>query len=248
MLSQQPDPLRLLKQLDLKLPILGFYDAPDPVPFAPTVTPKEGACIFSHYANWLKGETLQLTPTQFGCRGAGRWLCGAQSFGGEKFIEFLVDTEGLKDSHELMARSNEKSRPYKMEHPFLFIGPLHENQWEFLKSVVFLVNPDLLSALAIGAQYHADPADPAPVLAPFGSGCSQLINFPDLNQPQAIIGGTDIAMRQHLPPDLLLFTVTPSMFARLCSLDERSFLYKGFWKRLCDARQTLVGKKAKRAK
>ncbi len=243
--SKQPDPQRLIMQLDLKLPILGFYDAPDPTPFTPTVSPKEGACIFSHYTNWLKGETLQLTPAQFGCRGAGRWLCGSQSFGGEKFIDFLVDTEGLKNSHELMARSNEKSRFYHFEQGHIFIGPLRENQWEFLKSVIFIVNPDQLSALAIGAQYHADVNDAAPVIAPFGSGCSQLINFPDLNQPQAIIGGTDIAMRQHVPPDILLFTVTRAMYVRLCALDERSFLYKGFLKRLHDARKIPKPKKGK---
>jgi hypothetical protein len=243
MVSQQPDPQRLITQLGLQLPILGFYDAPDPAPFAPTIMPKEGACIFSHYTRWVKGETLQLTSTQFGCRGAGRWLCGSQAFGGEKFVEFLVDTEGLKDSHELMTSFVENSHYYKMEHGHIFIGLLHADQWPYLKTITFLVNPDQLSALAIGAQYHAGAADPAPVLAPFGSGCSQLINFPDLNLPQSIIGGTDIAMRQHLPPDILLFTVTRPMFYRLCSLDERSFLYKGFWARLGAARQGSRAKK-----
>ena len=142
-------------------------------------------------------------------------------------MEFLVDTEGLKDTHELVAGFVDSSHYYEPEHPYLCIGPLKGNQWEYLKTVTFLVNPDQLSALALGAQYHAERMDAAPVLAPFGSGCSQLINFPDLGAPQSIIGGTDIAMRQHLPPNILLFTVTCPMFSRLCSLDERSFLYKG---------------------
>jgi hypothetical protein len=43
-------------------------------------------------------------------------------------------------------------------------------------------------------------------------------------------------MRQNLPPDILMFTVTRPMFARLCELDERSFLSKPFLDRLRKAR------------
>jgi hypothetical protein len=56
----------------------------------------------------------------------------------------------------------------------------------------------------------------------------QLLPFEDLSIPQASIGTTDIAMRQHIPPDILAFTVTKSLFKQLCELDERSFLYKPF--------------------
>ena len=52
-----------------------------------------------------------------------------------------------------------------------------------------------------------DAPDPAP--------------FADLSIPQASIGTTDIAMRQHIPPDILGFTVTKSMFEQLCALDDR---------------------------
>jgi hypothetical protein len=60
--------------------------------------------------------------------------------------------------------------------------------------------------------------------------------FQDFNIPQAIIGATDIAMRQYLPPNILALTVTKPMFKQLCALDEQSFLYKPFWKRLRKAR------------
>ena len=94
-----------------------------------------------------------------------------------------------------------------------------------------------LSVLAIGAQYHSAPDDPPPVIAPFGSGCMQLLPlFEDLDAPQAVIGATDIAMRRFLPPDVLAFTVTRPMFEQLCVLDEKSFLYKPFWNNLRKAR------------
>ncbi len=82
--------------------------------------------------------------------------------------------------------------------PHLFLGPLKERAWPYVKTVTFLVNPDQLSALAIGA--------------------------------------TDIALRRHIPPDILTFTVTRLMFKRLCELDERSFLSKPFLQWLRQAR------------
>ena len=45
-----------------------------------------------------------------------------------------------------------------------------------------------------------------------------------------------IAMREHLPPDILALTVNKPMYRQLCELDENSFLYKPFWKRLRKAR------------
>jgi len=60
--------------------------------------------------------------------------------------------------------------------------------------------------------------------------------FDDLSIPQAMIGATDIAMRQYLSPDMLAFTVTKPMFEQLCQLDDRSFLYKPFWQNLREAR------------
>ena len=127
--------------------------------------------------------------------------------------------------------------PYRQEHPNILIGRLREDQYEYLKSISFYVNPDQLSALMLGAEYNKSPNDSPAVIAPFGSGCMQLVTlFEDLNISQAIIGATDIAARQFLPPDILAFTVTKLMFKQLCELDEKSFLYKPFWKDLRKAR------------
>ncbi len=235
----QPEYSRLIKRIDLALPLIGFYDAPDPRPFEPIVKPKKGDCVFSFYKNWLKGETLHITKNHYGCGGAGRWMCGIEIRSKEDFIKFLVDDEGLKASHELMEKWVNSFKLYRATHPNIFIGPLKETQWKNLKSVIFFVNPDQLSALMIGSQYHSAPGDPAPVIAPFGAGCMELLPFKDLNIPQAAIGATDIAMRRHLPPDILTFAVTKPMFTQLCSLHERSFLFKPFLKNLKKARGAL---------
>ncbi len=232
----QPNPARLQKQLDIKLPLIAFYDGPDPSLFEPLVEPDARECVFCFFKAWLAGRTLHLTRERYGCGGAASSLWGIQTRPKPEFIKFLADEEGLKTSRELMEKWIDARRSYRAENDHLFIGPLKESAWAYVRTVTFLVNPDQLSALAIGAQYHSAPDDPPPVIAPFGSGCSQLVPFNDLALPQASIGSTDIAMRQHLPPDIMDFSVTRSMFRQLCELDERSFLYKPFLERLKEAR------------
>jgi len=235
----QPDATYLLEKLGLDIPLIGFYDAPDTRPFEPLVEPKPGtgACTFAYYRQWLRGKTLHLTRETFGCHGAGYWLCGVETRSREELVRFLVDDEGLKASHALMDQWLDYRRGYRQEQPHLLIGPLRADQYGYLKTVTFFVNPDQLGLLMIGAQYYSVPGDPSPVLAPFGSGCSQLlIPFDDPNVPQAAIGATDIAMRRYLDPDLLAFTVTRPMYEQLCGLGEGSFLSKPFWKDLRKAR------------
>jgi hypothetical protein len=228
----QPKPDFLKRRLNIKLPLIGFYDAPEPALFEPLVSPEGRDCVYSFFQSWLEGKTLHLTRERYGCGGAGHWMWDIKVRSRKEFLKFLVDEEGLKASRQLMDKWIAVRKPYRADYPHLFLGPLKKEAWPFAKTITFFVNPDQLSALAIGAQYHSAPEDPPPVIAPFGSGCSQLQPFDDLFLPQASIGATDIAMRHHLPPDILAFTVTKSMFQRLCSLDERSFLAKPFLKRL----------------
>jgi len=232
----QPNPSNFCSKIDLTIPLVGFYDAPDPSAFDPLVRPEPGDCVFAFYKKWAEGKTLHITRAHYGCGGAGRWMCGVETRSREDFISFLVDGEGLKTSHELMEKWIDASQQYKATHRHILIGPLKEDQWAYAKSITFFANPDQLGSLAYGAQYNSAPDDPPPVVAPFGSGCMQLLPFDDLNIPQASIGSTDIAMCQHIPPDVIAFTVTKSLFKQLCELDERSFLYKPFLKNLREAR------------
>ena len=235
----QPDPSNLISVSGIKTPLIGFYDAPDPVSFEPLISPKPGkrACVFAFYNMWLKGHSLCITHDNPGCGGAGHWLFGIEGRTREDFVEFLADDEGLRASHDLMNEWLDVTKPYQPDYPNILIGPLKPDQYQYLKTVTFFVNPDQLSLLMVGAYYDSSPSDPAPVISPFGSGCLELVPlFADLNIPQAMIGATDIAMRQYLPSDVLAFTVTKPMFARLCALGKDSFLYKPFWQTLKKAR------------
>jgi hypothetical protein len=238
--EKQPDASTLIKSLELEIPLIGFYDSPVTDPFEPVVQPgsKGQGCIFSFYEQWLKGRTLHLTKQRYGCGGAGHWICGIPGRTREEYLDFLVNTEGLKSSYEIMGKWLDAATPYRQENDNIFIGPLKPDQYVYLKTITLFVNPDQLSALAIGAEYKRSPEDPPAVTAPFGSGCSQLIgHFRDLTDPSAIIGMTDIAARRFIPGSLLAFTVTKPMFEQLCSLGERSFLFKSFWKELKQRRK-----------
>ncbi len=234
--EKQPDPRHLQQRLDISRPLIGFYDAPDPSLFGPLVEPSPRQCIFCSYEGWLAGQTLHLTKERYGCGGAASSLFSLETRPRKEFIKFLVDEEGLKASHALMEKWISARLTFKPVNGHILIGPLKENLWPHARTVTFLVNPDQLSALAIGAQYRSAPDDPPPVIAPFGSGCSELVPFKDLSIPRASIGSTDIASRQYIPPDILTFTVTRPMFKQLCELDERSFLHKPFLSRLKESR------------
>jgi len=232
----QPNYNFLIEQTGIKFRLVGFYDTPDVSKFI--LVKKATTCVFAYFTQWEKGKSVLLTKNQFGCPGAGSWLCNVKTRSRKEYIQFLADEEGLKVNHKLMDQWLDFVQPYKQENKNLLIGPLVKTQYKFLKTVTFFVNPDQLSMLMIGAQLFAEPSDPAPVVAPFGSGCMQLVSlFNDLEVPQAMIGATDMAMRKYLPPEILAFTVTKKMFEQLCSLDQHSYLEKRFIKGLKRARR-----------
>ena len=228
----QPDPTTILATLNIREPLIGLYDAPDPAPSAPLVEPaKARECVFASFGAWREGKTLHITAEKHGC-GVPQ-LLGLQTRSRENMIKFLVDEEGLRATHELMGQWLDGGAAFAPRHGHVLIGPLKAEQYDYLRSVTFYVNADQLAVLVTGASYFSGPADP-PVTAPFSSGCGQLAAaIGDLEEPRAVIGATDQAMRQHIDPGVLAFTATKPMFESLCRWadDPRSSLHNNFLKR-----------------
>lgn len=232
-----PDPEKLLEIAGIQRPLIGFYDVPDPSPFEPLAT-FEG-CIFSAYENWLRGESIALSAETEFCRGGRYWVCGERHTSLEGLARRLTEHEGFKASEGLMREWLGSQPPYQRTHEYVVIGPLREAQYDTVRTVTFFANPDQLSLLLLGTEYRNASAAVQTTISPFGSGCGQMAAlFGDLDSeaPRAIIGATDIAMRQHLPAEVLALTVNRPMFRQLGELEEGSFLYKGFWGRLRAAR------------
>ncbi|WP_420239605.1 DUF169 domain-containing protein [Telmatobacter bradus] len=216
---------------------VAVYDAPDATPFTPVIPLKQ--CIFDHYQDFQSGATMILNQSSKGCPGCGHWMLGKGRFPSKDvMISFLTDKEGLRENAQLTEAWLNAHPTFTPQNGNIFIGPIRNELSKYLRTITFFVNPDQLSFLIYAAHYHAHPDDPEPVLASFGSGCGLMYSmFPDLSRPQAMVGATDIAMRPHLPPDILGFTVTVPMLTRLLSLDDgHSFLDKPFLKRLNTAR------------
>jgi hypothetical protein len=228
-----PDPSFLISRLNLSNPLVGIYDAPGTKPFEPLVhlPERQRACLFEYYNDWKEGRTLVLTEDNYGCGGCGTWWFGRQTRTREAYLDFLANKEGLKANEELMASWFDAAKKYRPQHAFILVGPLKAALYEYLKTITFYVNPDQLSVLLTGAQYNQRYAGEAAVTVDFGSGCMEMLTLLDGKAgPHGIVGATDMAMRQNLPPDRMAFTVNKEMFENLCRLDENSFLGKPFLK------------------
>jgi hypothetical protein len=234
----------LLSKLDMSLPLIAIYDAPDPSSFEPLIhfPPNMRACLFEYYHDWINGKTLVLKADDYGCGGCGTWWFNRQTRTRESYLDFLANKEGLKASEELMATWFDSARRYEPVHDFLLIGPLKDFAYEYLKTITFYVNPDQLSVLLTGAQYYQPYTGEAVVTVDFGSGCMEMLTLLEGKAgPRGIIGATDMAMRSNLPPEKLAFTVNREMYENLCRLDEKSFLAKPFLKMLKNARGGRLG-------
>ena len=103
--------------------------------------------------------------------------------------------------------------------------------------VVFLANPDQLSALVVLANYAREGNEH--VAIPFSAGC-QTIGILTYREAQAekqraIIGLTDPSARKYLRKlgkDLMTFTVPFKMFQEMEANVEESFLRRETWKTL----------------
>ena len=235
-----PDPSRLLRELDLHAPLIGLYDAPEPKPSRRSWRRGRARAAdrvsSTSIAAGRRARRSTSPRTTHGCGGCGRSLFGVHRER-DDLIDFLWKDEGLRASRDLMADWVDNAPTYRPVHANVMVGPLKPELAAYLRTITFWVNADQLCVLQHGAYHHHAWGEPDPVTVPFGSGCSELVvPFRDLDAPQAVIGGTDIAMRDGLPPELIAFTVTLPLFAQLCALGDESFLGKGFLARLRKAR------------
>jgi hypothetical protein len=240
--SVRPTPAavdRLMHKLRLTTPVIAVYDTKPSEAFAPMFEPEETDCCFSHYDRWVAGETLVLKKGGGGCKGAHRAL-GIERATPPFMAHFLTDGvgapkgEGLRATAEIAQEMLDRGKPPVPAQETVLIGPLRVDQWDVVRSVTFLVDPDRLAALTTLAGYWS--AENV-VAAPFGSACSFLWkSFNELDEALAVIGGTDVAMRRYLPTAILTLSIAPWHFARMLTVPERSFLDLDWWNELMDVR------------
>lgn len=197
-----------------------------------------GGCMIAMLSAASKGKTAVFSENTTGCNG-GKVGLGFSKMEPGPIVNFLstggpMPGEFYKQSPEL-ALNYVQSLPTTTPKSYLVLKPLDQLcEREEPVSVVFLVNPDQLSALVTLANYDQPTQDNVKVL--FGSGCSQSILYSMCNSEAGknvcTIGLTDPSARLHMDKELLSFSIPYPRFLEMEACAEESFLTKETWCRL----------------
>lgn len=159
------------------------------------------------------------------------------SFAGEDFLEKFRHGEGYLKSPELVKQFIDSMPIMEIPKKFVVFKPLTDvvPDKEEPQAIVFLADPDQISALVVLANYGREGNEN--VTIPFAAGCQQIGIFPYREArsefPRAVIGLTDISARKNLKNQLdrniLTFAVPWRMFKEMEENVEGSFLQKKTW-------------------
>ncbi|MFA4884812.1 MAG: DUF169 domain-containing protein [Desulfotomaculaceae bacterium] len=225
---------------------------------------KEGrwGCVVSMLNAAAKGRTAVFDRNTYGCLGGGAGLgfgntylnfpAGIEYFlstGNKEFCKTDIGKNVVRnmpavEHGERYVKNPELAKKFVDALPmvnvpteYIVFKPLEKLQaGETPKIVVFLANPDQLSALTVLANYARSTNEN--VVVPFGAGCHSVGILPyreeEAVNPRAIIGLVDISARKQVDKNILSFTVPYKMFQEMESNVEGSFLEQDEWKNVLE--------------
>jgi hypothetical protein len=236
------------KEKFLKLWKKYFNDAPLPITFyyADKLTNAEATkpgsvprCIIGALLKVQQGQSLAFDVESVGCPGGKRYLGFAENLM-PNFEYFLSCGIPGKMEGERYKKSPEMVKEYMQKHAPVMKAPgkyIVFKRWDVLEKadhpdvVIFYAEPDVLSGLFTLASF--DEAEQNTVIAPFGSGCASIVQYPFMEvkspQPRAVIGMFDVSARPFVPKDVLTFAAPMSKFTRMVDNMEESFLITPSW-------------------
>ena len=204
----------------------------------PGSTPR---CVIGVLTNVRKGNSLCFDADTIGCPGGKRYLGFASGImrGFEYFLSYGIpgrlEGERYCKSPELVKEIMKNTPTLKAPGRFIVF-----KRWDKLEEsdspevVIFYAKPDVLSGLFTLARF--DEVDRNAVSAPFGSGCSTIVQYPylekDSEHPKAIIGMFDPSARPFVPSDVITLSVPIGKFTRMVDNMEESFLITNTWSRI----------------
>lgn len=225
---------------DAELPITFYYsDEPGTTKEAePGSGPR---CVIGALVEVRNGVSLAFNVDAVGCPGGKRYLGFAENLMPE-FEYFLscgipgkLEGERYKKTPELVKETMESWPVLQAPGRYIIF-----KRWDMLERadnpeiVISFARPDVLSGLFTLASF--DEAGQNLVTAPFGSGCSTIVQYPylekDSEHPRGVIGMFDVSARPFVPEDALTFSVPMSKFTRMIDNMEESFLITPSWAKL----------------
>ncbi|HME43116.1 MAG TPA: DUF169 domain-containing protein [Syntrophorhabdales bacterium] len=223
-----------------ELPLV-FYYADDEKQAEAAKAPKEHRCIIADLQRVRHGTSLKFDVDTIGCAGGKRYLGFSESMRPdfEYFLSYGIpgklEGERYKKSPEMVTRLM-KTLPV-ITAPSRFIV---FKRWDKLQAAdepvvaIFLASPDVLSGLFTLANYDRDDVNGA--IAPFGAGCSTIVQYPymerNVAQPKAIIGMLDVSARPCVHANAISFALPMVRLQQMIANMEESFLITSSWRKV----------------
>ena len=222
---------------DAELPITFYYS--DEKGHAEAVKPGSVArCIIGALIKVRNGSSLAFDVDSVGCPGGKKYLGFAENIMPD-FEYFLscgipgkLEGERYKKSPELVNETMKHWPVLKAPGKYIVF-----KRWDKLEEsdrpevVISFASPDVLSGLFTLASF--DEAGQDLVTAPFGSGCSTIVQYPYMEiqneRPRGVIGMFDVSARPFVPANVLTFSTPMSKFIRMINNMEESFLITPSW-------------------
>ncbi len=225
---------------DADLPITFYYT--DEEGHAELIKPHSAPrCVIEALSNVRQGSSYCFNADSIGCFGGRRYLGFAVKIR-PNFEYFLscgipgkLEGERYKKSPELVKESMQYSPPFKAPARLVVF-----KRWDMLEEsdnpevAIFFAPPDVLSGLFTLANF--DEAEPNGVFAPFGAGCSAIVQYPyqekDSKRPRGVIGMFDVSARPCVPENVLTFSAPMNKLVRMIENMEESFLITDSWRKV----------------
>ncbi len=223
-----------------ELPIVFYYtDKADRA--QPAVLTLETRCIICALKPVREGQALRFDEDNIGCGGGKRYL-GFQQELRPTFRYFLscgipgeLEGERYKKTPELVDAHLQHHPTFEAPGKYIVF-----KRWDRLDEkdeptvVIFFASSDVLSGLYTLAGF--DEADLQAVIAPFGSGCASIVDYPfhELGsaRPRAVLGMFDVSARPCVPGNVLTLAIPWPKFVRMVDDMEESFLITSSWARV----------------
>lgn len=200
----------------------------------------KGICSLSSLKEAIGGKTVYFSSDSAGCPGMKSGLGFTDTAKIPGGIEYFLSCgrgegfppgERLKKTPEI-AKTYYEALPKKVHNSkYTIFKPVDKLNDEIPKLIIFLGNPDHLSALISLFSYESVVVDD--VFTPMTSGCSSLIKIP-LNElkkdkPRAVVGLVDIWARPLFDADMFAFTVPYAVYKRMEENSKDCFLQAKTW-------------------
>jgi hypothetical protein len=222
------------------LPI-GFYYTDEKDECELAQPPRGFRCVICDLAGVRNGKSLAFDENAVACGGGKRYLGFTQELmpDFEYFlscgIEGKMEGERYKKTPELVREMMQGESPFESPGKYVVF-----KRWDRMDEadepavVIFFAAPDVLSGLFTLANF--DEQDRNGVIAPFGAGCSTIVDYPlrelQSSRPKAVLGIFDVSARPCVPSNVLTFAVPWPKFVRMVENMEESFLITESWNKV----------------